>query len=85
MKLPQSLTAALCTLLMVAPLGFAEEPNQTPAPNAPIVLENHWYTPFTRKYTPNIIPPINLSNSESLCAEAVAAKATKTRSNILNN
>jgi hypothetical protein len=29
--------------------------------------------------------PINLSNSEELCAAAAAAKATKTRSNIQNN
>ena len=29
--------------------------------------------------------PITLSNSESICAEAVAAKVTKSRSNIRNN
>src|SRR4051794_19442659 len=66
----QSYIAALCACLLLAPQGFGADDSQTSSSGAPlgtpVAIESHWYTPFTRKYTTNELPPINLTNSPRL-------------------
>jgi outer membrane protein len=61
MKTPQSLLALFCACSLVVQPGFAEQNTTVTVITTPI--ESHWYTPFTRKYVPPYIPPINVSNS----------------------
>lgn len=70
MKKVQSNIAVLCALLISAPL-YAQQQQGTKAGQGDAAprLESepaHWYSPFTRKYDPEVVPPINVSNSSRL-------------------
>jgi outer membrane protein TolC len=64
MKCLQPSIAVFCVFLLLAPASFAQQKESTPG--AVLAPENHWYTRFTRKYTPFDVAPINLSNSARL-------------------
>ena len=70
MKQVQSYIAILCALLVSAPQTYAQqqppEDNKTKREDTTPRLEReapHWHSPFTMKYNPKIVPPINVSNS----------------------
>ena len=60
MKTAQSFVASVCSFLLLASPGFAQQSG--------ISQENsdRWYSAFTRRYTPSTIPPINVTNSARL-------------------
>ena len=62
--------AVLCAALMASPPSFAQQPPApgTAAPPTPQLDSDlpHWYSGFTRPYTPRVVPPISLSNSTRL-------------------
>jgi outer membrane protein len=72
MKQVQSYIAVLCVLLLAAPQTFAQQPpnqqtsqtqDQTPRLDSEAP---HWYSTFTAKYDPKIVPPISVSNSSRI-------------------
>ena len=65
MKSVQSSIALFCVFLLLVPGAFGQQ--QVNMPGAVLApKEIHWYTPFTRKYTPFDVAPINLANSPRL-------------------
>ncbi|HEY4362663.1 MAG TPA: TolC family protein [Bryobacteraceae bacterium] len=71
MKQLQSPIAFFCALLMAMPsASFAQQQGtQTKRDdNAPRLDSEapHWYSPFTQKYDPKIVPPIRTANSDRL-------------------
>jgi len=69
MKQVQSYIAVLCVLLLASTQTFAQQPpnqqtsqtqDQTPRLDSEAP---HWYSVFTAKYDPKIVPPIDVSNS----------------------
>jgi outer membrane protein TolC len=65
MKQVQPYIAVLCALLVAAPRTFAQQA-QTKREDQTPRLESerpHWYSPFSQKYNPKIVPPINVSNT----------------------
>src|SRR5687767_8637273 len=64
MKSVQSMIAAICTALMLAPAGYAEQ--QTASSGETVVRDESWHTRFTRRFSASEIPPINLVNSTRL-------------------
>ena len=53
--------ALLCVLLMAAPGMYSQQLNDR---GPSLSTENpHWYSGFTKRYTPRYVPPINVSNS----------------------
>ncbi len=65
MKSVQSSIALFCVFVLLVPGAFGQQQMNMPgAVLAP--KEIHWYTPFTRKYTPFDVAPINLANSPRL-------------------
>src|SRR5215831_8696866 len=69
MKQVQSYIAVLCVLLLASSQTFAQQPpnqqtsqtqDQTPRLDSEAP---HWYSVFTAKYDPKIVPPIDVSNS----------------------
>src|SRR5260370_21668870 len=66
MKQVQSYIAVLCALLLSAPQTYAQDSSNQKREDTTPRLESeapHWYSPFTQKYDPKIVPPINVSNS----------------------
>src|SRR5258708_34625583 len=62
----QSSIALFCVFQLLIP-GAAFGQQQASMPGAILPPKvNHWYTPFTRKYAPFEVAPINLSNSARL-------------------
>jgi outer membrane protein len=60
MKQSRPFIALLCVLLMAAPGMYSQQLND----RAPSLDTNrHWYSGFTRDYSPRHAPPINISNS----------------------
>ena len=65
MKSLQSSIALFCVFLLLVPGAFGQQ--QVNMPGAVLApKETHWYTPFTHKYTPFDVAPINLANSPRL-------------------
>jgi outer membrane protein len=65
MKSLQSSIALFCVFLLLAPASFGQQQSNMPG-TVLAPKENHWYTPFIRKYAPFEVAPINLSNSPRL-------------------
>src|SRR5215831_16412478 len=66
MKQVQSYIAVLCAMVVAAPQTFAQQPRETRREDQTPRLQSerpHWYSPFTDKYNPRIVPPINVSNT----------------------
>lgn len=65
MKSVQSSIALFCVFLLLVPGAFGQQqvnmPGTVLAPK-----ETHWYTPFSRRYTPFEVAPISLANSPRL-------------------
>ena len=70
MKQVQSYISVLSALLIAAPQTFAQQPpTNAPLPDQTPRLESerpHWHSPFTQKYNPKIVPPVNVSNSRRI-------------------
>src|SRR5215472_18613475 len=72
MRQIQSALAVLCVYLVASP-AFAQQQNFRPQPGEdttpridPNAPGEHWYSRFTNKYEPRIVPPVNVSNSGRL-------------------
>jgi outer membrane protein TolC len=64
MKQVQSSIAVLCVLLLAAPAGFAQDPQQPSEARVQMeTLPHHWYSPFTHRYQWREAPPVSVSNS----------------------
>src|SRR5262245_33988651 len=61
MKQIKPYVAALCALLAASPVTFAQSLDDR-APKLD-TSGGHWYSRFTRNYTPRVAPGISLSNS----------------------
>ena len=61
MKQLKPFVAVLCVLLVAAPGMYSQQLND----RAPTLgtSNQHWYSGFTNRYDPRVLPPINLSNS----------------------
>jgi outer membrane protein len=71
MKKLQSPVAVFCALLMAMPTAsFAQQQDsKTKREDTTPRLESespHWYSPFTNRFDPKVVPPINVSNSNRL-------------------
>ena len=60
MKQTKSFIAVVCVLLMAAPGMYSQQLNDR---NPTLDTNTHWYSGFTRNYSPRYAPPINISNS----------------------
>src|SRR5690348_5992450 len=63
------LVALLCLALLASPVSAQQQSGagNPPPPTPQLDSERpHWFSGFTNRYTPKVVPPVNLNNSERL-------------------
>ena len=63
------LVALLCLVLLTSPVTAQQQsgPGNPPPPTPQLDSERpHWFSGVTNRYTPAVVPPVNLNNSERL-------------------
>ncbi len=61
MRTIQPIIAILCCLLLLAPVGLAQD-----EPGQPQLSNQSWHSALTHPYTPAYIPPVNVTNTNRL-------------------